>query len=178
MEKMNRRKFLKASGASATALAFGGTAWRVGGVWWDQPPASEFRVLSPAEVRISDAIADAIFPGEDFGVDPIPSGTEAGVTQFLDEMLAEVLDEVTANAVRLLLHAIDEMAIFTDWRLARFHRRPLEQRVALLRAWEESYFSVRRGAFSAIKLFMSMGYCENPRVLSAMGIHYTCGGLA
>mgnify|MGYP000265257396 FL=1 len=174
---MDRRKFMAVTGLSATTLGLGGVLWRVGGVWWDQEAAPKWQLLSAHEVKIVEAIAEAIFPGEDSSTAPIPGALDVGVPKFLDNFLANTLDDFTANAVRLLIHAIDEMAIAADFGLTRFHKRPLEERVAILKVWEESSLAPRRGAFSALKLFIAMGYCESPEVLGAMGISYTCGDL-
>lgn len=177
MERMDRRSFLKRAGLSAGAVALGGTLWRVGGVWWDQPAAAGYRILSAREVIISDAIAEAIFPGERGVLWPVPSASEVGATRFLDTLLVEMLDELTGNALRLLLHAIDEFAIGSGGSLRRFSSRGLEERITLLSAWDESWLSTRRGAFSALKVLYAMGYCEHPRVLEAMGISYSCQGV-
>lgn len=166
------------TGLGVTSLTLGALAWRVGGVWWDQDAAPEHAILSAHELVIVSSICEALFPGEQLGVDPIPGALEVGVPQFLDRFLAQTLDELTANAIRLLIHAIDELAIPSDAGLARFHKRSLEERIEILRAWDESGLTARRGAFSALKLFLAMGYCEDPRVIESIGITYSCGGLA
>jgi hypothetical protein len=174
---MDRRKFMALTGVSATTLGVGGLLWRVGGVWWDQEAAPEWQIFSQHEVKIVEALAETIFPGEDSLTAPIPSALDVGVPAFLDAFLANTLDDFTANAVRLLIHAIDEMAIGADFGLTRFHKRPMHERVEILKAWEESSLAPRRGAFSAHKHLNAMGYCESPEVLGAMGISYTCGDL-
>ncbi len=173
--KFNRRTFFKGA-AAASVVAVAGGAWRVG-AWWDQEAAAGFRILSHQEVLISDAIAEALFPGEQGAVRIIPSGPELGLTKYLDDLLVEMLDEVTGNAIRVLMHALDEMAILGGGgSVSRFHKRGLEERIAILKAWDGSSLSARRSVFSALKLFYAMGYCEHPEILGAMQIEYSCMG--
>lgn len=172
---MSRRTFFKRVGLGGAAMA-GLTAWRAG-VWWDQPAAQGFRILSQHEVLISDAIAEGLFPGEQGAMRVIPSGPQLGLTRYLDDLLVEMLDEVMGNGIRVLMHAIDEMAIFGGGGSAtRFHKRSLEERIVILEAWDGSSLSTRRSVFSALKLFYAMGYCEHPEILSAMQIEYSCMG--
>lgn len=168
---MNRRQFLALGGVSALGLAAGSAGWRVGKVWWNQQPGDDFRVLSDHEATIATSIAEAMFPGDHLGM---PSGPEVGVVDTLDEYL-DAAPEYTANLLRLLLHAIDEMAVVSGFGMTRFHRRPLDERVDILNSWDASWINARREAFEGLKLILSMGYCESPRVLEAAGIDYECG---
>jgi hypothetical protein len=170
---MDRRAFLKISGLSAVAVTAGSVAYRVGGVWWDQTAAAHLKVLSADEARIVAAMADAMFPDDGWGM---PNGIEAGVIEALDDYLAAI-DRETANLLRLLIHAIDDMSVMRNLGMTRFHKRSREERVAILRAWDTSSISVRRGAFQGLKFVMCMGYCEHPAVLKAAKIDYSCGEL-
>jgi len=175
MGKLNRRKFLKGLGvASGLAVVSGGVR---ASMWWDQAASQGFQILSAEEVLISDAIAEALFPGEPGVMHSIPGAVELGVTRFLDQLLVEMLDEVTGNAIRMLLHTIDEAALLSGGSVARFRVRSLAERVEILEAWDQSLLSVRRSVFSALKLFYAMGYCEHPALLSAMRIEYSCMGV-
>ncbi len=169
---MNRRKFLALSGISALGVAVGSAAYRVGAVWWDQEADEAYRVLSPREGEIAKGIAGALFPGDHLGM---PSGTEVGVVSTVDDYLADA-PEKTANLLRLLLHVIDDLGRVADWRMTPFRRRPLEERVDILQAWETSLIGARREAFTGLKLLFCMGYCEAPEVIMAAGIDYDCGG--
>lgn len=169
---MNRRQFLVVGGVGALGLATGSAAYRIRGVWWDQSPGPNHEMLSEDEARIASAIAEALFPGDG----TMPAGDEVPVVETFDDYLAAIPTN-KANLLRLLLHAIDEMAIATDLGLTRFRDRPLKERIDILNAWDASSLSVRREAFEALKMIMSMGYCESPEVLEAAGIHYECGGL-
>lgn len=168
---MKRRTFLILGGVTAIGTVAGSAAFRIGNVWWDQSPSSDWRILSVREAEIASAIAEAMFPGDHLGM---PSGDEVGVVDTLDEYLAAI-PEHKANLLRLLLHAIDEMAIFSGLKLRRFHTRPLDERIDILAAWDDSMIGVRREAFEGLKVILSMGYCESPQVIRAAGIDYECG---
>ena len=167
---MNRRQFLIVGGVSTVGLAAAAGAWRIGGVWWNQDSGDNWQVLSDHEATIAAAIADAMFPGDDRGM---PTGTEAGAVETLDEYLGAI-PEHTANLLRLLLHAIDEMAIPSGLGMTRFHLRSLDERIELLNNWDASMLGPRREAFEGLKLILAMGYCESPDVLEAAGIDYEC----
>ena len=169
---MQRRTFLKGLGG-AGGLLLGGVIWRVGGFWWDQSATTGMKVLSQHEVVIVQTIAEAMFPG-DLGM---PAGNRVGMPEFFDTYLAGIAPG-TANLLRVLLHSIDDMALFADFGSTRFHLRPLEERIAILQAWHDSWLTPRRGAFASIKMIMGMGYCESALVIQTAGIDYSCGETA
>lgn len=173
---MNRRTFIKGLGITGGVVLGVGAARAA--IWWDQASASGYRILSEDEVLISDAIAQALFPGEQGAMRRLPDAVELGATRFLDDLLVEMLDETMGNALRVLMHAIDEMAIFGgEGSAARFHKRSLEERIAILKAWDSSLSSTRRSVFSALKIFYAMAYCEHPALIEAMGFDYSCAGM-
>lgn len=169
---MNRRQFLILGGVSSTALFVGSTAYRIGAVWWDQSADPDHRVLSTREAEIADAIADAMFPGDHLGM---PNGTDVGVVATFDDYLAALHPQKT-NLLRLLLHAIDEMAIFDGLDLKPFRHRSRDERRAILAKWDGSGLTARREAFLGLKVIFAMGYCEAPEVVRSAGIDYECGG--
>lgn len=157
-------------------LGFGiaafGAAIRTGASWWDQPRSPRLTVLSHEEAEIFRSIADTIFPGEKFP-GGMPPASEVGIVEFWDGYLASV-DTQTQRLLRLLTHAVDDGARLADSRGLRFRDRPQAEREEILRAWDHSWFSARRGAFTSLELFVAMGYTENPRVLEACGIEFMC----
>ena len=157
------------------ALTVGSAAFRLS-YWWDQAPAADLQVLSPEEAAIAAAIVDALFPGDE-GSPPMPNGVEVGVVASFDRHLTG-MDETSADALRLIVHAIDDMAIFAGLGLTRFHKRSRAERIAILEAWETSSLMVRRSAFRALKFILANHYCKDPGVLKAAGISYSCGGAA
>jgi hypothetical protein len=172
---MNRRKFLKLAGLGTATVAVGSAGLRLT-YWWDQVPSKNLQLLSEEEAAITAAIADALFPG-DVGTPPMPNGVEVGVVEKFDGYLAS-LDETSANGLRLIIHAIDDMAIFAGIGLTRFHKRVRAERIEVLEAWDTSSLMVRRSGFRALKYALSNQYCNHPDVLEASGIHYSCGGVA
>ncbi|MFP4597050.1 MAG: gluconate 2-dehydrogenase subunit 3 family protein [Persicimonas sp.] len=172
---MKRRNFIKLAGLSSVAVSCGAVVFRLSH-WWDQMPAAEFEVLSDEEAAIVAAISDALFPG-DVGTPPMPNGLEVGMVAKFDAYLAGS-EPMAADALRLILHAIDDMAVFADFGLTRFHKRSRADRIQVLRAWDTSSMMVRRSGFRALKYVLSNQYCNDPKVLGAAGIHYTCGGAA
>lgn len=168
---MNRRKFLQLGALSAAGALVGSAVYRVRWGWWDQAGDPGFEMLSPREAEIARALADAIFPGDSRGM---PNGVDVGVVQTLDDYLAAI-PEQTANLLRLLLHAIDETALVSGLKMRRFHRRPRQERVAILNAWDTSRIRARREAFGGLKVILAMGYCESVEVIAAAGFDYQCG---
>lgn len=177
-EQMDRRTFLKRAGIGGAALAAGSAIFRVGACWWNQAAGASYAVLSEHEGVIAEAIAEALFPGEgsDAGAPRLPDGIEAGAVDFFDAWLGG-LDETTGNFIRVVLHAIDDMAVVADLGGRRFHTRPLDERIAILEAWDSSALATRRGAFRSVKLFLSMGYCESDVVRRAIDMQFVCGGV-
>lgn len=173
-EEMNRRRFLILSGLSSATVLAGSVAYRVGGVWWDQERSPSYQTLSAHEGAIAEAIVDTLFPGDNQGM---PNGNEVGVVEEFDDYLAAI-NPHTANLLRLLLHAIDDLALGAGFGMARFHLRPRQERVTILNAWDTSLIAARREVFMGLKLIFTMGYCESPRVIRAAAIDYECGGWA
>ena len=159
------------SGLSTASVMAGSAIYRVRTAWWDQEVSDSYRMLSAREAAIAEAMADAMFPGDQLGM---PNGTDVAVVETLDGYLGAI-NSHTANLLRLLLHAIDEMAVVSGLKMRRFHRRPRHERVAILNAWDTSMIGVRREAFRGLKLLLSMGYCESPEVIRAAGLDYQCG---
>ncbi|MFB6262817.1 MAG: twin-arginine translocation signal domain-containing protein [Bradymonadaceae bacterium] len=168
---MRRRDFLKLAGLGSATAGLGAFAYRVGG-WWNQPTASDRRVLSRTESTIAEAIADALFPGEPDG---LPAGSDVDVVDHLDSYL-DAVDDRTSQLLRLLLHIIDDVSIFGDLSLTRFRHRPRDERIAILRRWDESPWMVRRRAFRGLKLILAGGYCSSTAVLETLGYHFRCEG--
>jgi len=166
---------LKLAGLGTLGAGLGSMAYRASG-WWNQPSAEGREVLSATEVAITEAIADAMFPGV-AAADGLPNGAETGVVTHLDGYLAAI-DARSSRLMRLLLHAIDEAAVVSDLAFRRFRHRSREERIAILKAWDNSGIVVRRKAFRGLKLILAGGYCTDRRVLRATGIHYSCGGPA
>lgn len=174
----NRRAFVRYGSLGIGASLVSGLAIRVGTQWWDQESNDSYRVLSSDEVKIVDAMADAMFPGEPLGSrpKPMPNGVAVGLTYALDTYLASI-DQSTANLIRVLIHAIDDGGVVADLGMTKFRNRSRAERIEILDAWDRSFFASRRGAFRSLKILLSTAYCEHPSVLDAAGIKFSCGGV-
>jgi len=170
---MDRREFLKWTGLGSLGLAVGSAGYRVS-TWWNQPTATGREVLSAGEVEIARALADAMFPGESVPAGGMPNGVDAGVVEHLDRYLAGIGDD-PSRLMRLVLHAVDDAAIFSDLSFRRFRYRPRDERTEILRAWDHSRIVFRRKAFRGLKMVLAAGYCNHPEVLGAAEIQYGCG---
>ncbi|MFB6352258.1 MAG: twin-arginine translocation signal domain-containing protein [Bradymonadaceae bacterium] len=171
---MKRRDFLKLAGIGTVGAGLGSAAYRATG-WWNQPSARGREILSADEVAITEAIVDAMFPGESMQPNGMPNGTDAGIVEHLDGYLAAI-DAHSSRLMRLLLHLIDEGALVSDLTFRRFRYRSRKDRIAILKAWDNSEIVFRRKAFGGLKLILAGGYCTHETVLQVSGIHYTCGG--
>jgi hypothetical protein len=165
--RITRRQMLAATAVVAAAGTVGG-GLRVRS-WWDQDAQDEWQVLSPREVELVDALADAMFPP---GGTPALSGSESGVTRWFDAVLGS-LPEPTGELIRLLLHALDDQTRVTTGR--SLTGLSIEDRSDKLRGWLASDNHLVRGAVSSISLFLSMGYCGHPDVKEACGWIWPCG---
>lgn len=171
---ISRRDFLKYAGIGGSTVALGALIFRVG-YWWDQPAGAHYEVLSELEGRIVAGICDALFPG-DAGSPPLPNALDIGIVDDFDRYLAG-LPEAPTKMLRALLHVIDDGAYMSGLGFQRFHRRSREQRTDILSAWDNSDITVRRSAFRGLKFTLSVSYCDHPKVMRAMGMHFTCGGV-
>lgn len=169
---MDRRDFLKISGIGTLAAGLGATAYRVRD-WIGQTPAESFEVLSREESDIARAMADAMFPGEPYLDGGLPNGVDAGVVDHLDSYLASI-DERSSQLLRLLLHLVDDAAYLVGLGFEPFRQRNREERIGILRAWDQSSIPVRRKGFKGLKLVLAAGYCTNDRVLGAADIDFQC----
>lgn len=172
---MRRRSFLKLAGLGTIVSGIGSMGYRVVD-WWNQPTADGAAVLSSEERSIARAVADAMFPGEEFLDGGMPNGVDAGIVEDLDEYLAAI-DQRSSRLLRMLLHLIDEMAIPRGLRFQRFRARSRDERIAILKTWDNSSLMVRRKAFRSLKLIMAGGYCNHEDVLEAAGIDFRCGSV-
>lgn len=173
---MNRRQFLGRAGTTAGMMSLGAALWRVGSWVWPQSTARGYLALSATEVKVCEAVAEALFPGES-GSGGLPSGVDVGVVASFDRSLSRA-DAVTRDFLRMVLRAVDELAVGVGGRLLRFHERSLEDRVAIINAWDNSMISGRRAAFRGIKFYLSMGYFESEVVVRTLGWRVGCGGRA
>jgi hypothetical protein len=134
------------------------------------PAASEGgRVLSLAERDVVAAVSSVMFPGV-----VMPRGTDVGVVDEVDRILAEVIPAVHAMGFRYLLRGLEWGPLYSHG--DRFSRLDIAQRTEVLQIWADPAVMPRRVASDALKMVMGMAYFRNPAVHEAMGYHMSCGG--
>ncbi len=155
-------------GAGLLVAAAGSGAWALSsGV-----PAPGLSVLTRAEARVVDALADVLFPGVHFPV----SGREAGVTREVDRIVRDVMDPMRAQGFRYLLRALEWGTLASRGR--RFTDLPRADQLDVLEAWVTPEVVPRRVAAESIKAVLGMAYFAHPQVQAAMGWRTGCPGRA
>lgn len=167
LPKFTRRQALAASAAAAAAASGAGAVHLAG--WWLGEPEGDYLFLAPDEVALADALAEALFPP---GGHPALSGKDAGLARYLDGILA-VMDPPTNEALRILLHALDDWAVLSSG--SGYSKLDLEERTANLQRWLNHEQHLVRGAVTGLTIFLSMGYCGHPDVKAAAGWVFPCG---
>ncbi len=164
---ISRRQLLAASAlvAGAAASGAGGVAWR----WWDQPADAPYALLSPDEVAILDALAEACFPA---GGTPEMGGGEAGVARYFDGVL-EGLAPAQQKLLKLALHAIDALPLPTHGGyLAELAVPDASDAVA---GWLASSRYEIRGLAQSLCLFVGMAWFAHPKVRVLVAPSFRCG---
>lgn len=154
-------------GAALVGLYAGGAAY---GILAASSAGAGRRVLSSAEVALLEALAEAYFPpGNAIGVD----GRDVDVVTPLDVWVASMAPS-EQRVVRSLLRLIDLWPRLSLGGFGRFSGLSLEDRVAVLIAFEESALEPRRAIGQLVRGLVSFPYFEDPRVLHGIGVEYGC----
>lgn len=164
-----RRNFLKMGLYSGAAAAVGYPLVRVG-MWWNRRPGEGLQALSTDEYLVIESMAEAMFPpGGPLG----RSAREYPVALFVDAQIA-VMNQDLGRVMKVALSALEDMTILDDWGLTPFTDRPLEERIAILQAWERSETFEKRSMLRVYKWYVCMGLCDIPGVLEQLGVDYLC----
>ena len=108
--------------------------------------------------------ADGLFPpGGALG----PSGSEAGVVDYFDDMLAELLPK-QRTLIRLLLVFIELVPMLVFLRLP-LSRQSQEQREDTLARLGDSPIYVLRMTFQSLRTLIGIGYLASPEIAEATG---------
>jgi len=138
---------------------------------WGYPKRSErFRVIAGRDAAFLDAAAEVFFPaGENLPL----SGLEADLPGYADEYLAH-LPTAKRRLILALFMLFEQGTLLWPARgvgaFRRFSAMPIEQRIRVIRGWEESRLSLRRMAFSALKAVLILGYLGRAESLAALGL--------
>lgn len=157
------RRSLLIGGAGGLALVAGFWTLSLDG------PAPGARLLSAEELRVLEALTEAMFPEGAFPV----GGHEADVPRRVDRILAEVLEEPQVTAFRYVLRTLDWGTAAS--RGARFVDLPVEARREVLQTWQEPDVMARRVAADSLKAILGMAYFSHPAVLGHIGWRVGCG---
>lgn len=164
--RLSRRGVL--SGAIAGGVV---TAAGMGGFSATLPASGGgFRVLSDAEQRTVEAIADALFPEEVFGF----SARDVGCTEEVDRLLVEHLLPLQARALRYVFRTLEYGPILARGR--RFSELDRAERQEVLKVWADPDVQVRTMAWDTVKMLFAMAYFSRPHVQAAVGYQAACGG--
>ncbi len=138
-------------------------------VGYPRPPRPTVRLTAPEAAFLAGA-ADATFPP---GGALEPSGTEAGVVEYVDRWL-DALPRRNRSLIRALLFLMEHATLvfpapgLDGWR--RFSVLRPEQQVTVLRGWARSRLPLRRVAFTSLRAVLAMAYLGSPAVLRRLGL--------
>jgi hypothetical protein len=130
-----------------------------------RPAPGRFELLAPREAAFLAAAANALYPPG--GVVP-PSGSEAGIPEYVDRYLGVVPARVRL-LMRLLFLLVEQATIVFaapgPGGRRRFSSLRGEQQVAALEGWQGSRYFPRRLVFTSLRAVLTMGYFADPAVL-------------
>jgi hypothetical protein len=148
-------------------LAAGYAAVRVFGRY---PPASGFRRLARREVAFLRAAGDTFFPP---GGPLPPSGSDAGVAEYIDEYLGLVPTRMR-RLMRMLFFLVEHATLAFPAPGPRGFRRfsslSPEQREAAIASWRASSWIARRIVFTSLRAVLTNCYVADPAVLRQLGL--------
>ena len=123
-------------------------------------PARPLRALTAEQYAILRAVAERMHPGKG----PIPSASQLGVAEAVDELLANAHPGFAYDFGRALL-AFESAAghLVFDGHLKPFTRMTPEQQDKVLEGWREARSHLRRQIFHAMLGLCSAAYWGDPR---------------
>lgn len=122
-------------------------------------PASEFRLTARQRAGLT-AIVDTFAPG----VDGLPSASEHGVVEVIEQAVAGNPREAERKQVAQLLGLWDTplLTAIGGGGFKRFSGQPQGRREGVLRAWRDSRVTQRRGAYQALRRAALLMYYMKP----------------
>lgn len=164
--RLTRRRLLGAFGVGGLFVA--GGAWLYHALWKLGPPAPGLVCLDRDELAVSDAIAEAFFPGPPRS--PL-TASEVSLSAFADRYLGGLYED-NIRLFKLLFRAVNLSPVLTHGR--SFCRLAPAERARVLEGWAQSELSTRRAGYASLRFVYSLGYFESPRVREALGLSHGC----
>jgi hypothetical protein len=129
------------------------------------PPAHPLRTLTSEQYAILRAVAERFHPGKG----PIPSASQIGVAEAVDELLANAHPGFAYDFGRALF-AFESAAghLVFDGRFTPFTRMTPEQQDRVLEGWRGARSHLRRQIFHAMLGLCSAAYWGDPRTWSVI----------
>ncbi len=127
------------------------------------PPKFHARTLSRKEQAFLRASAAAMFPSGG----SLPSGEDAGIVAYFDNMMDEV-PKRQRLLMRLLFIFLEHGALVFGPVHKRVTRMSVDECVLVFRAWENSNFYFRRISFLSLRTLMTMAYFGADSVSDAL----------
>ncbi|MFQ5513346.1 MAG: hypothetical protein ACE5FG_02825 [Myxococcota bacterium] len=160
------------SGLWLLALGLGVTVvWvglRLG--WGYARPERPLEILHAGEYAFLAAVAEASLPP---GGAPAPSGTEAGIPEYVDRYLT-VLPRRLRRLMRALFFLLEHGTLLFPagglTGMRRFTCLPPTSRTRYLDGWRRSRLYARRLAFTSLRSVLGMAYLAHPAVQRDLGI--------
>ncbi|MEW5851931.1 MAG: hypothetical protein AB2A00_24300 [Myxococcota bacterium] len=159
--KLSRRVFLgTALGGGAAALAVGA------GMLAPLPPGEGLLAFSTREFTTLQAITDALFPRDVLGVGPV----DVGVAQKTDAYAANMFPR-ERMLLKLMMRLLEKRPHLEG--LGGFSTLPVDQRVTLLRRWEDEGGLFGLGV-SGVRVLCAMFFFGDAKVQAAVGWGMGC----
>ncbi|MGH7554439.1 MAG: hypothetical protein ACREMQ_15650 [Longimicrobiales bacterium] len=142
---LDRRGFLRGSAGGVVAIAFASAL--PAGCSADYPQADQdgltLKTLTPKEYGVLRAAAEAFLVGVPVEAKDVAAAIDAELALAGEPMLTDF---------KTVLGLIEHLT-FLSGRRRRFTALTVEQRLAYLRGWSQSRFTLRRGAYQALHGF-------------------------
>lgn len=170
-----RRRFLSRTARAGLALATMSGAGvcalvRSSGYVVDPARAARLRALAPWQLVVVDALADRFCAADVPTTDPAapPTPREVGVSEFVDDFLAEADADVRRECLALF-GLVEHAYPLSCGHARRFSALSPAAQDDVLAKLASSASALLRGAFTGCKSLFMMGYYRDPRTWGILG---------
>ena len=164
---MRRRSFLRALGGLGPALGAAATVGASGcGPGCGSPGTGGF--FDERERRIVQAVAETLVGADPADPEGLPSVQDAGVVDFLDDLVPRLSEEIQ-DKLPWLLWGVEHGTRVFSLTLAPFSELSPAAREAYLLGWSRSRIALRRLGFRALKNLVMLAYYTHESTWPAIG---------